>query len=59
MKKYELKNGGYGWIDHVSIENVYKIVLEDGTHLKYTYAALGYIPCDVEVPSYPGLKFEG
>ena len=29
MKKYNLKNGGYGWIDHVSIENVYEISLED------------------------------
>ena len=28
-KRYELKNGGYGWIDHVSIENVYIILLED------------------------------
>ena len=29
MKTYNLKNGGYGWIDHVAIENVYKILLED------------------------------
>lgn len=29
MKKYKLKNGGYGWIDHVAIENVYEIILED------------------------------
>lgn len=29
IKKYNLKNGGYGWIDHVSIENVYEIILED------------------------------
>lgn len=29
MKKYNLKNGRYGWIDHVSIENVYEIILED------------------------------
>ena len=29
MKKYKIKNGGYGWIDHVSIENVHEIILED------------------------------
>lgn len=29
MKKYELKYGGYGWIDNVTIENVYTILLED------------------------------
>ena len=27
MNKYELKNGGYGWIDHVTIDGVAGITL--------------------------------
>ena len=35
MKIYELKNGGYAFIDHVTIENIYKIFLEDETDDTY------------------------
>ena len=44
---------------NLTAEEVYEIILSDGTTDKISYATLGYVPCDVEVPSYPGLKFEG